>query len=310
MAKDPKLDCYATLGVHPNAEDVVIRAAFKALAQRYHPDRFSGSKNEAHRRMSDLTSAYEVLADPVRRRKYDRRRRLYARTASFYIKDPSRDHRSPFAVVNHVSMAARQRRYRVALSALMGAVIVLTAFNIYQYSGRLKEWLGSSPAASPIAADAKRRSAPEVSVSAIAGGTPPETAPDGSPAKARSSPIGQGGVTRPIGPNPAMAQDPPTSQAHSAPVSETEMSATAANVPAPTSAAGANRAVTVPVAVPPTVATLRKETTPAPPKSAVAKNAPAKRPVIASPAAVASEACSDVVTALGLCKPNSTVKDK
>ena len=52
-------------GVHPSAEDVVIRAAYKALAQRYHPDRFAGSKDEAHRRMSELSIAYEVLADPV-----------------------------------------------------------------------------------------------------------------------------------------------------------------------------------------------------------------------------------------------------
>ena len=76
MVRDPILDYYAILGVHPTAEDIVIRAAYKALAQRYHPDRFAGSKDEAHRRMSDLTKAYEVLADPVRRPKYDRRRSL------------------------------------------------------------------------------------------------------------------------------------------------------------------------------------------------------------------------------------------
>ena len=74
------MDYYAILGVHPTAEDIVIRAAYKALAQRYHPDRFPGSKDEAHRRMSDLTKAYEVLADPVRRPKYDRRRVAYTQS--------------------------------------------------------------------------------------------------------------------------------------------------------------------------------------------------------------------------------------
>ena len=88
-AKEPTLDCYAILGVHPNAEDVVIRAAFKALAQRYHPDRFSGSKEEAHRRTSDLTHAYEILCDPVRRGKYDRRRRLKAVSATYQLRDAS-----------------------------------------------------------------------------------------------------------------------------------------------------------------------------------------------------------------------------
>jgi hypothetical protein len=263
MAKDPKLDCYAILGVHPNAEDVVIRAAFKALAQRYHPDRFSGSKDEAHRRMSDLASAYEVLADPVRRRRYDRRRRLYARTASFYIKDTSRDKHPPFAIVKHVPVAVRQRRYRVALSALMAAVVVLTAFNIYQYSGRLKEWVGSSPAAPPVAADAKRGSAPEVPIPATAGAAPSDPPPDTSAAK----------------------------------------------VPARPPAADANRGVTASVAVPQSAPTLRKEAKPTPAKPAVARNAPAKRSGTASPAAAASEPCSDVVAALGLCKPNAAIKE-
>ena len=31
------------LGVHPSAEDVVIREAFKPMAQRYHPDKWTGS---------------------------------------------------------------------------------------------------------------------------------------------------------------------------------------------------------------------------------------------------------------------------
>jgi len=33
--RGPLADYYAVLGVHPSAEDIVIRAAFKALAQRY-----------------------------------------------------------------------------------------------------------------------------------------------------------------------------------------------------------------------------------------------------------------------------------
>jgi curved DNA-binding protein CbpA len=84
-SKSPLMDYYAVLGVNPTAEDIVIRAAYKALAQRYHPDRFAGSKEEAHRRMSELTQAYEVLADPVRRPKYDRRRKLYARAVAARI---------------------------------------------------------------------------------------------------------------------------------------------------------------------------------------------------------------------------------
>ena len=59
------------MGVTPQAEDIVIKAAYRALAQRYHPDRFAGSTNEANRKMAEINEAYGVLSDPVKRRDYD-----------------------------------------------------------------------------------------------------------------------------------------------------------------------------------------------------------------------------------------------
>jgi curved DNA-binding protein CbpA len=35
-------DYYAILGVLPTADEVVIRAAFRALSQKYRPDKWSG----------------------------------------------------------------------------------------------------------------------------------------------------------------------------------------------------------------------------------------------------------------------------
>ena len=67
-------DLYSVLGVLPDAEDIVITAAFRALAQRYHPDRWSGDPAIAHRRMSAINSAYEILGDKRRRTDYDRSR--------------------------------------------------------------------------------------------------------------------------------------------------------------------------------------------------------------------------------------------
>jgi curved DNA-binding protein CbpA len=63
---------YATLGVLPGAEDVVIRAAYRALSQRYHPDRWTGDARDAHRRMSEINVAYATLGDPVKRAEYDK----------------------------------------------------------------------------------------------------------------------------------------------------------------------------------------------------------------------------------------------
>jgi len=62
---------YAVLGVTEQAEDVVIKAAYRALAQLYHPDKFFGTAEEATRRMSDINEAYGVLSDPVKRKSYD-----------------------------------------------------------------------------------------------------------------------------------------------------------------------------------------------------------------------------------------------
>ncbi len=64
-------DYYRILGILDDAEDVVVRAAYKALAQRYHPDKSTGDGDEANRRMKEINEAYGVLSDPVKRKQYD-----------------------------------------------------------------------------------------------------------------------------------------------------------------------------------------------------------------------------------------------
>ena len=55
-------DYYRILGVLDDAEDIIIRAAYKALAQRYHPDKWRGDSTEANKRMSDINEAYAILS--------------------------------------------------------------------------------------------------------------------------------------------------------------------------------------------------------------------------------------------------------
>ncbi|MFM7010173.1 MAG: DnaJ domain-containing protein, partial [Betaproteobacteria bacterium] len=64
-------DYYRILGVLDDAEDIIIRAAYKALAQRYHPDKWTGDKEQANRKMSEINEAYEVLSDAAKRKAYD-----------------------------------------------------------------------------------------------------------------------------------------------------------------------------------------------------------------------------------------------
>ena len=68
------IDYYRILGVLDDAEDVVIRAAYRALAQRYHPDKWRGDVAEATRRMAEINAAYGVLSDAAKRASYDSKR--------------------------------------------------------------------------------------------------------------------------------------------------------------------------------------------------------------------------------------------
>ncbi|WP_053076610.1 J domain-containing protein [Caenimonas sp. SL110] len=67
-------DFYSILGVLPDAEAVVIVAAYRALASRYHPDRWQGPAEVAHARMADINRAYETLGNPESRQAYDKQR--------------------------------------------------------------------------------------------------------------------------------------------------------------------------------------------------------------------------------------------
>ena len=68
------IDPYATLGVLPNAEFIVITAAYRALAQRYHPDKWPNDTNLAHKRMSAINEAYSKVGNPTSRKEYDQQR--------------------------------------------------------------------------------------------------------------------------------------------------------------------------------------------------------------------------------------------
>ncbi len=80
---------YQVLGVQPDAEDLVIKAAYRALAQRYHPDKWSGDKAEAEQRMSEINDAYTVLSDAAKRREYDAELRGDEGATSTPKQDPS-----------------------------------------------------------------------------------------------------------------------------------------------------------------------------------------------------------------------------
>lgn len=61
---------YDNLKVARNAPPEVIRAAYKTLSQKFHPDRNHGSE-DATRIMAIINASYEVLSHPDKRREHD-----------------------------------------------------------------------------------------------------------------------------------------------------------------------------------------------------------------------------------------------
>lgn len=69
MAVDYK-DYYQILGVAKGASDKEIKAAYRSLARKYHPDVNPGDKT-AEDKFKSIGEAYDVLSDPDKRAKYD-----------------------------------------------------------------------------------------------------------------------------------------------------------------------------------------------------------------------------------------------
>jgi DnaJ-class molecular chaperone len=67
MAEDP----YEVLGLTRTATEAEIRAAYRKLAKRYHPDLNPG-KPEAAEKFKEINAANDLLSDPEKRGRYDR----------------------------------------------------------------------------------------------------------------------------------------------------------------------------------------------------------------------------------------------
>ncbi len=66
-----KKDYYETLGVAKGASADDIKSSYRKLAKQYHPDVTKEDSAHAEERFKEISEAYEVLADPEKRKLYD-----------------------------------------------------------------------------------------------------------------------------------------------------------------------------------------------------------------------------------------------
>src|SRR5215471_4447875 len=69
-------DYYKALGVGKTAKPAEIKAAYRKLARKYHPDANKGD-SAAEERFKEISETYNVLSDDKRRKEYDDARSLF-----------------------------------------------------------------------------------------------------------------------------------------------------------------------------------------------------------------------------------------
>ena len=91
-------DYYALLGVPETASEQEITRAYRRLARQLHPD-VNPDKPGAEERFKEVSSAYDVLGDPAKRKEYDELRRLQQAGGGGFVEDGSGGVRIRFTTV-------------------------------------------------------------------------------------------------------------------------------------------------------------------------------------------------------------------
>src|SRR5205823_12694218 len=74
-------DYYGVLGLQKGASEKDITRAYRKLAKQHHPDANAGNK-EAEEKFKDISTAYDVLGEPAKRKEYDEVRDMVASGAN------------------------------------------------------------------------------------------------------------------------------------------------------------------------------------------------------------------------------------
>lgn len=129
---------YERLGVSPQATHAEIRAAYRALARRFHPDRLPSASAVDSTAMHQVNESWRVLSDPVRRADYDRSLRPRpaapaAPPAAPVSGPPLIDNDGDDFFDPDMDPATVRRWYLLIVTTMIGAVLFISAMMIYAF---------------------------------------------------------------------------------------------------------------------------------------------------------------------------------
>lgn len=74
-------DYYKILNIDSKSSEKQIKEAYHKLAKKYHPDLNGGKTSDSFK---EMTSAYDILSDPAKRKQYDEYRGMFSSTNNYY----------------------------------------------------------------------------------------------------------------------------------------------------------------------------------------------------------------------------------
>lgn len=256
---------YAVLQVDRTAEPEVIEAAYRRLAQKYHPD--VNPDRASAERMRQINAAYQVLRDPSRRATYDRG--LAAAHGPQLAARPARPVARPVGPSRPAGpgrRAARPPWWQAGLGLGLSVGAALVIFVLLDPEERGVDRFGAGAISAPVGLTAQALRG-EQSNPASNDHSQPSTSPTAIAEPTRSS-LGLAASQTPREPTVERPAQLPTS------VETTQPVGPAATIAA---TAGAGAARDLPVALGPTDAPLAETSAPTPERSArAAAGSPAR----------------------------------
>lgn len=138
------MDYYDILGVSEEASDAEIKAAFKARARAFHPDKHNGDP-EMEERFKEVNLAYQVLKNPYEKARYDLRRNFGPVQYEHTYQQPPRKDYTPYNYAESDRPTFNYRENWIATGYAFGFTLImalLVMFGIHlkgKYDQRQKE---------------------------------------------------------------------------------------------------------------------------------------------------------------------------